>query len=106
MSLILNLDTATSVCSVALARDEKIIAQRINSEGRNHAALLTTFIEEVLGEASVQPDDLDAIAVSKGPGSYTGLRIGVSTAKGMAYALRYPFNIGRNTQNHGQWLSF
>jgi tRNA threonylcarbamoyladenosine biosynthesis protein TsaB len=90
MSLILNLDTATAVCSVALAADDKVIAQRINSEGRNHAALLTAFIEEVLNEAAVKTDDLDAIAVSKGPGSYTGLRIGVSTAKGMAYGLSIP----------------
>ncbi len=90
MSLILNLDTATSVCSVALARDEEILAQRMNNEGKNHAALLTTFIDQVLKETGTEPGSLDAVAVSKGPGSYTGLRIGVSTAKGMAYALSVP----------------
>ncbi len=91
MSLILNLDTATSVCSVALAREDQVLAQRMNTEGRNHAALLTIYIDEVMKEAGVEPTDLDAIAVSQGPGSYTGLRIGVSTAKGMAYALSVPF---------------
>ncbi len=90
MSLILNLDTATAVCSVALARDGDVIAQRTERGGRNHAALLTTFIGEVLSEAGVEPDALDAVAVSKGPGSYTGLRIGVSTAKGLAYGLSVP----------------
>ncbi len=90
MSLILNLETATQVCSVALTDGERVISQRLNKEGRNHAALLTTFIDEVLKEAGAEPADLDAVAVSKGPGSYTGLRIGVSTAKGFAYGLGIP----------------
>lgn len=90
MSLILNLDTATSICSVALARDGKVIAERSDGEGRNHAALLTKFIGEVLAEAGLEPEALNAVAVSKGPGSYTGLRIGVSTAKGIAYGLSIP----------------
>ena len=83
MALILNLETSTQVCSVSLSKDSKIIGLKEDAEGRNHAALLSLFIEEVLKENSVEPEDLDAIAVSKGPGSYTGLRIGVSTAKGI-----------------------
>lgn len=90
MALILNFDTSTKVCSVTLAEDKKILSFRENDEGRNHASLLTVFIDEVLKEAGKSTSDLDAIAVSKGPGSYTGLRIGISTAKGMAYALNIP----------------
>lgn len=90
MALILNFDTSTRVCSVALSDDNKILSFRENDEGKNHAALLTVFFEEVLKEAGKTPSDLEAIAVSKGPGSYTGLRIGVSTAKGMAYGLSIP----------------
>lgn len=90
MALILNFDTSTRICSVALVEEEKILSFRENDEGRNHASLLTVFIDEVLKEAGKSPSELDAIAVSKGPGSYTGLRIGISTAKGMAYALNIP----------------
>jgi tRNA threonylcarbamoyladenosine biosynthesis protein TsaB len=90
MALILNFDTSTQICSVCLSQDDTILSFRENIEGRNHASLLTIFIDEVLKESGKLPDDLDAIAVSKGPGSYTGLRIGVSTAKGMAYALDIP----------------
>ncbi len=90
MSLILNLETSTHICSVSLSEGDKIIGWKEDSEGRNHATLLSVFIEDLLKENNVNPEDLDAIAVSKGPGSYTGLRIGVSTAKGMAYALSKP----------------
>ena len=90
MALILNFDTSTTICSVSLSEDTEILAYRENAEGKNHATLLTVFIKEVLKEAGKSPSDLDAISVSKGPGSYTGLRIGVSTAKGMAYALNIP----------------
>jgi tRNA threonylcarbamoyladenosine biosynthesis protein TsaB len=90
MSLILNFDTTTTVCSVALAENLDVLSYREDREGRNHAVLLTPFIKEVLKEASRKPEDLDAIAVSRGPGSYTGLRIGVSSAKGMAYGLSKP----------------
>lgn len=90
MALILNFDTSTPVCSVALSEGGKILALRENTEGKNHAALLTVFIDEVLKEAGRKAGDLDAVAVGKGPGSYTGLRIGVSSAKGMAYALSVP----------------
>lgn len=90
MALILNLDTSTSICSVALSDQEKLLAYRENDEGKNHASLLTRFIDEVLKESGREPGEIDAVSVSKGPGSYTGLRIGVSTAKGMAYALSIP----------------
>lgn len=93
---ILQIESSGGVCSVALARDEKITSIRENNDGRSHAVMLAVFVEEVLKEASVLPQGLNAIAVSKGPGSYTGLRIGVSLAKGMAYALNIPL-LGINT---------
>lgn len=90
MALILNFDTTTNICSVALSEQEKLLALRENDEGKNHASLLTRFISEVLKEADKKPEEINAVSVSKGPGSYTGLRIGVSTAKGIAYALSIP----------------
>ncbi|MEO8150960.1 MAG: tRNA (adenosine(37)-N6)-threonylcarbamoyltransferase complex dimerization subunit type 1 TsaB [Bacteroidia bacterium] len=90
MALILNIETATETCSVALAKDGKVLAYRESSEPKAHAAHLTLFIEEVIKNAGINYNDLDAIAVSKGPGSYTGLRIGVSTAKGLCFALDKP----------------
>ena len=96
MSLILNIETSTSVCSVALSENGYSLSFRENSEGRSHAALLAPFIDLILKENNILPEKLDAIAVSKGPGSYTGLRIGVSTAKGLAFALDIPL-IGINT---------
>src|SRR5687768_9686181 len=96
MALILCLESATTVCSVVLAKDGKALAFREVNAGYTHAENLTVFIDEVLKEASVRPDQLDAVAVSKGPGSYTGLRIGVSAAKGLCYALDKPL-IALNT---------
>ncbi len=90
MSLILNIETATQVCSVGLSRDGKTIAIRESHEKNIHASLVSVFSEEVLKEAGKSMKDLDAVAVSMGPGSYTGLRIGVSTAKGFCYALDIP----------------
>ena len=87
MALILNLETATTVCSVALAKDGKLLTSREVNGDYTHAENLTVFSNEVLIEAGYSFKELDAIAVSKGPGSYTGLRIGVSTAKGYCYAL-------------------
>src|SRR6056297_3266576 len=88
--LILHLETATNVCSVALSEGDRLLATRESSEDRSHGTLLTLFIEEVLKEAGKKTAHLDAIAVSKGPGSYIGLRIGVSAAKGIAYAQNIP----------------
>ena len=91
MALILGIETATSICSVALVRDGKLLAIRESVGARDHSAALTTFISEVFTEAGLFFHQLDAVAVSMGPGSYTGLRIGVSSAKGLCYALDKPF---------------
>jgi len=90
MALILNIETSTEVCSVALARDGVVVHSRENLTGQNHAMLVTVFIEELLAESNLTIVQLDAVAVSGGPGSYTGLRIGVSVAKGICYASRLP----------------
>ena len=97
MALILCLETATKSCSVALAKDGQLLAfQEEVSEKYSHSEQLTPFIDSLLQEQGIALTDLDAIAVSKGPGSYTGLRIGVSTAKGLCYALDKPL-IGVST---------
>lgn len=91
MSYILNIETATKNCSVALAKEGKtILCKEIAEEGYSHAERLHVFIEEIVKEAGITFSDLAAIAVSQGPGSYTGLRIGVSAAKGLCYALGIP----------------
>lgn len=90
MICILHIDTSTSNCSVALSRDGKLLHIIEENQQNIHASSLTLFIEKLLAESKVSFSQLDAIAVGKGPGSYTGLRIGVSTAKGLAYALNIP----------------
>ncbi len=90
MALILNLETATTVCSVSLGKDGALLAFKEQNGTYSHAENLTLFIEAVLQQANIKLVDVDAIAVSKGPGSYTGLRIGVSTAKGLCYSLNKP----------------
>ncbi len=91
MIYILNIETATKNCSVSLAKNgETILCKEIAEQGYSHAEKLHVFIEDILKETGVSVQDLKAIAVSKGPGSYTGLRIGVSTAKGLCYALGIP----------------
>lgn len=91
MALILNIETATKNCSVALAKDGKTLAIReIATQNFSHAEKLHVFIEELFTETNLKLQDLSAIAVSQGPGSYTGLRIGVSAAKGLCYALSIP----------------
>ena len=96
MAVILNIDTTTSVCSAALTAEGMILCHAEDFEGRNHAALLSGFIKKCLDFAADKELKLDAVAVSMGPGSYTGLRIGLSEAKGLAYALDVPL-IGVNT---------
>ena len=96
MPVILNIETSTNVCSVALCYDGQVITQREDYKGHNHASLLSGYIKDCLNEAKDKELKLDAIAVSTGPGSYTGLRIGLSEAKGLAYALDLPL-IGVNT---------
>ncbi|WPO80757.1 tRNA (adenosine(37)-N6)-threonylcarbamoyltransferase complex dimerization subunit type 1 TsaB [Flavobacterium sp. KACC 22761] len=91
MSFILNIETATKNCSVSIAKNgETIICREIAEEGYSHAEKLHVFIEEIIAESNISVQDLVAIAVSQGPGSYTGLRIGVSAAKGLCYALNIP----------------
>ena len=90
MSLILQIETATSCCSVALAKGGNILAVREINERNIHAEVITKFIEDVAAVAGIPLSDLDAVAVSCGPGSYTGLRIGVSVAKGLCFALEIP----------------
>lgn len=90
MGLILCIETGTDICSVALARDGEMIALRESDLGHDHARKVGVFTQELLREHDIAPDELDAVAVGKGPGSYTGLRIGVSFAKGMCYALGIP----------------
>lgn len=87
---ILHLETATNICSVALSEGEKMLSLRETDEDRSHGSVLTVFMQEVLDESGLKASDIDAISVSKGPGSYTGLRIGVSVTKGFAYAQNIP----------------
>ena len=87
---VLAIETSTSVCSAALSMDGQTIASRINREGTNHARLLPVFVEELLAELKARSLQLDAVALSEGPGSYTGLRIGASTAKGLCYGFNIP----------------
>ena len=91
MTYILNLETATKNCSVSIASNGKtLICKEIAEDGYSHAERLHVFIEQVCAEAAIDFSQLSAIAVSQGPGSYTGLRIGVSAAKGLCYALEIP----------------
>jgi len=90
MPNILLIETATQVCSVGLSIDSKIISIKESHEQNAHSKILNSFIEEIFSEANIDLEQLDAIAVSKGPGSYTGLRIGVSSAKGLCYSLDIP----------------
>ena len=90
MALILQLETSSSSCSVALSLNGETLAIKEADERNIHAGSLTLFIQEVMNNAQKSMPDLDAVAVSMGPGSYTGLRIGVSTAKGLCFALEIP----------------
>ena len=90
MSKFLLIETSTALCSVALAVDGRIAANRESAEPRMHAALTAPFVKEVLDEGGFSARDLDAVCVSAGPGSYTGLRVGVSTAKGICFAAGIP----------------
>ncbi len=96
MATILNIETSGSPCSAALTSDGMILAHREDFEGRNHATMLSGFVKACLDHAREHEMQLDAVAVSMGPGSYTGLRIGLSEAKGLAYALDIPL-IGIDT---------
>jgi tRNA threonylcarbamoyladenosine biosynthesis protein TsaB len=91
LTYILNIETATKNCSVSLAQNgETIMYKEIAEQGYSHAEKLHVFIEDILKDSQINFQEIKAVAVSKGPGSYTGLRIGVSTAKGLCYALGIP----------------
>lgn len=91
MAIILNLETATTNCSVSVSKNNEILCLKENNAADySHSEQLHLFIKEALQEASLSFSDLDAIAISKGPGSYTGLRIGVSSAKGLCFSLDLP----------------
>ena len=96
MANILNIETSTEVCSVALTSDGMVLEHREDYEGRNHALLLSGFIEGMMQYATPRGIKIDAVAVSIGPGSYTGLRIGLSEAKGLCFGLDVPL-IGIDT---------
>lgn len=90
MPIILGIETATQTCSVAITANEQVLALKESSGSNEHSTLLTQYIQEVIELAGVETKSIDAIAVSIGPGSYTGLRIGLSAAKGLCYALDKP----------------
>ena len=90
MPVILNIETSTNVCSVALTKDGAVEFHKEHYEGPSHASTLGVFVEEALNYAKTKSLKLDSVAVSCGPGSYTGLRIGVSQAKGLCFALDLP----------------
>ncbi len=90
MAKLLHIETSTTMCSVALSENDTLLATKEINEGYTHAENLHVFIQNLLNETKTETADLNAIVVSKGPGSYTGLRIGVSAAKGLAYALKIP----------------
>ena len=96
MATILHIETSTDVCSVALTTESQVLDHRENYEGQTHATLLSQYVKEMLDYTRSRDLKLDAIAVSIGPGSYTGLRIGLSEAKGLAFGLQLPL-IGVNT---------
>ncbi|MBE6239347.1 MAG: tRNA (adenosine(37)-N6)-threonylcarbamoyltransferase complex dimerization subunit type 1 TsaB [Bacteroidales bacterium] len=90
MERIILIETSTALCSVALAEDGAIVDYRESSAPKAHASLTAVFIQDMLSERGLSPADCDAVCVSMGPGSYTGLRVGVSTAKGICFGARKP----------------
>ena len=102
MSLILCIETGTDICSVGLSRDGELISLRESDEGRDHARNVALFVDELLRENDIAAEELSAVAVGMGPGSYTGLRIGVSFAKGLCYGLQIPLVAVGSLDSMGQ----
>ena len=102
MSRIILIETSTPLCSTALVEDGKVVCERISDEPRAHASKTALFVSEMLSEKGLKVSDCDAVAVSKGPGSYTGLRVGVSTAKGLCFGAGIPM-ISVGTLNTLVW---
>jgi tRNA threonylcarbamoyladenosine biosynthesis protein TsaB len=90
MALILNIDTAIEIASVCIAEGERIVASAVNRNQKDHAAWVQTAVQQIMYDAGRNIQDLQAVAVTEGPGSYTGLRVGMATAKGICYALQIP----------------
>jgi tRNA threonylcarbamoyladenosine biosynthesis protein TsaB len=90
LAYLLHIESTSTVCSVAISKDAEFLALKEVNNGYTHAENLHVFIQQLLQETKLVPDDLNAISISSGPGSYTGLRIGFSAAKGLAYALQIP----------------
>jgi tRNA threonylcarbamoyladenosine biosynthesis protein TsaB len=106
MALILCIETATEVCSVALFRDDTLLGIKESGERNAHSAMLTTYITGLFSTSEYSFSDLDAIAVSMGPGSYTGLRIGVAAAKGLCYALNKPLIAVQTLQSMAAGINY
>jgi tRNA threonylcarbamoyladenosine biosynthesis protein TsaB len=90
MALILCIETGTDICSVGIVNNGELLSLRESDSGRDHAKKVAVFVDELLKENDIDPQQIDAVAVGEGPGSYTGLRIGVSFAKGLCYGLNKP----------------
>lgn len=90
MALILNIDTATDIASVCFSKDGVIVGSKENTIRKDHAAVMAVFIKALLDENEISPREIDAVAISGGPGSYTGLRVAASTAKGLCFAWNKP----------------
>ena len=90
MALLLNIDTATGYAGVCLSKDSQVLASQSHQYQKDHAAFLQPAIAAILKEAGCKLNDIDAVAVTAGPGSYTGIRVGLASAKGICYALNKP----------------
>ncbi|MEM9820205.1 MAG: tRNA (adenosine(37)-N6)-threonylcarbamoyltransferase complex dimerization subunit type 1 TsaB [Bacteroidota bacterium] len=105
MAYLLHLETAADFCSVCLSQNDQVLGEQASNEKNKHAAQITLLIEKVMADHGLQLQNIDAVAVSAGPGSYTGLRVGSSTAKGICYALDRPL-IAVDTLKALAWASY